>query len=83
MPDWYRDHNISPEAAGDDAYLGWAQDNGLRVDAAGNVTDPAEDPRPAAGWQRRDDGTSFWVEDDDVTFTGDPCTPGGLDTWDF
>lgn len=71
MPDWYRDHNISPEAAGDDAYLGWAQDHGLRVDAAGNVTDPAEA------------GTSFPVEDDDVTFTGDPEACGGLDTWEF
>jgi hypothetical protein len=37
MPDWYRDHNLSPEAYPDDVYLEWAQDNGLYVDAAGNV----------------------------------------------
>lgn len=42
--DWYRDHNVSPEAAGDEAYREWAQDNGLYVDLAGNVDyGPAED----------------------------------------
>lgn len=42
MPDWYRDHNLSPECYPDDVYLDWAQDHGLYVDAAGNVSDPAE-----------------------------------------
>lgn len=48
MPDWYRDHNISPEAAGDDAYYAWAQDNGLYVDLAGNVdyAPPDRDQHP-------------------------------------
>lgn len=34
--DWYKDHPpAGPES--DAEYLGWAQDNGLYVDAAGNV----------------------------------------------
>lgn len=37
MPDWYRTHDLSPEAYSDDEYRSWAQDNGLYVDAAGNV----------------------------------------------
>ena len=37
MPDWYRDHNASPDAYPAGEYLAWAQDNGLYVDAAGNV----------------------------------------------
>jgi hypothetical protein len=65
MPDWYRDHNISPEAAGEDAYLGWAQASGLRVDAAGNVTDPAEDPRPAGGIADPHHFEGYWDEDED------------------
>ena len=69
MPDWYRDHNLSPECYPDEVYLDWAQDNGLHVDAAGNVTDPAElvadEADDAEAW-RRDDGQ-----------------PNGLDTWDF
>jgi hypothetical protein len=35
--DWYKDHSLSPEAYPDSTYLDWAQDNGLYVDAAGNV----------------------------------------------
>lgn len=42
--DWYRDQNISPEAAGDEAYREWALGNGLYVDLAGNVDyGPPED----------------------------------------
>jgi hypothetical protein len=37
MPDWNRDHSASPDAYPDSEYLEWAQDNGLYVDAAGNV----------------------------------------------
>ena len=37
MADWYRDHNASPECYPDAEYLEWAQDNGLYVDATGNV----------------------------------------------
>jgi hypothetical protein len=37
MPDWYRDHDLSPEAYPESEYLGWVQDQGLHVDAAGNV----------------------------------------------
>jgi hypothetical protein len=37
MPDWYRTHNASPDAYPDSEYTDWAQDNGLYVDAAGNV----------------------------------------------
>jgi hypothetical protein len=40
--DWYRDHNISPEAAGDEVYREWAQDAGARVDLAGNVIWPGD-----------------------------------------
>jgi hypothetical protein len=45
MPDWYRTHSLSPEAYPDSEYLAWAQDNGLYVDAAGNVDyGPPEPP---------------------------------------
>ena len=37
MPDWYRDHDLSPECYPESEYLAWAQDQGLYVDAAGNV----------------------------------------------
>jgi len=35
--DWYKDHSLSPECYPESEYLDWAQDNGLYVDAAGNV----------------------------------------------
>lgn len=36
MPDWYKDNpHAGPES--DEEYYAWAQDNGLYVDAAGNV----------------------------------------------
>ena len=35
--DWYKDHSASPDAYPDSDYRDWAQDNGLYVDAAGNV----------------------------------------------
>ncbi len=37
MPDWYRTHSLGPECYPDEEYCAWAQDNGLYVDAAGNV----------------------------------------------
>lgn len=37
MPDWYRTHDLSPEAYPDSEYRNWAQNSGLHVDAAGNV----------------------------------------------
>jgi hypothetical protein len=37
VPDWYRDHDLSPECYPESEYLAWAQDQGLYVDAAGNV----------------------------------------------
>ncbi|MDQ2874830.1 MAG: hypothetical protein M3Y33_08570 [Actinomycetota bacterium] len=48
MPDWYRDHDLSPDAYPESDYLDWAQFHGLYVDAAGNVSDPAESSGPAA-----------------------------------
>jgi len=63
MPDWYRDHSLSPECYPESGYLDWAQDHGLYVDAAGNVDygppeAPGEDvtfpedpaPAPALDW---------------------------------
>ncbi len=35
--DWHKDHPLSPDAYPESEYLNWAQDNGLYVDAAGNV----------------------------------------------
>jgi hypothetical protein len=46
MPDWYRDHNYSPEAATDAEYRDWAQDNGAHVDLAGNVSWPGDRDHP-------------------------------------
>lgn len=50
MPDWYRSHNASPDAYPESEYREWAQDNGLYVDAAGNVDygppDPDDDLNP-------------------------------------
>ncbi len=68
--DWYKDHSLSPEAYPDSEYLGWAQDNGLYVDAAGNV-----DYRPPG------DRASL-VADEDVIFVDDEG-PNGLDSWEF
>lgn len=61
--DWYRDHSLSPEAYSDEEYLDWAQDNGLYVDAAGNV----DYGPPEQQWHDEDplhweDGWG-WVED--------------------
>lgn len=70
MPDWYRTHNLSPEAYPDSEYLSWAQDNGAYVDAAGNVefyataADDYVQRSAQPGWHRRADGTSYYVEDD-------------------
>ena len=71
MPDWYRDHNASPDCYPDSEYLDWAQDNGLYVDAAGNVDyGPPERDR------------SYLIRDEDVVFVDDD-SGSGLDTWDF
>ena len=55
MPDWYRDHpHAGPES--DAEYRDWAQDNGLYVDAAGNVDYGPPEPGHAAQypnpWER-------------------------------
>lgn len=68
--DWYKDHPLSPDCYPDSTYLDWAQDNGLYVDAAGNV-----DYGPPS------DRASI-VADGDVTFVDDEG-PNGLDSWDF
>jgi len=47
MPDWYKTHSASPDAYPDEEYYTWAQDNGLYVDAAGNVDYGPPEP-PAA-----------------------------------
>jgi hypothetical protein len=70
MPDWYRDHNLSPECYPDEVYLDWAQDNGLYVDAAGNV-----DYGPPASLGAE-------IADEDAVFADDD-EPSGLDTWEF
>jgi hypothetical protein len=67
--DWYKDHPLSPECYPDSEYLGWAQDNGLYVDAAGNVDYGPPDK-------------AYPIADEDVTFEGDDG-PGGLDSWDW
>jgi hypothetical protein len=59
MTDWYRDHALSPEAHSDDEYRDWAQDQGLCVDAAGNVDYGAperdSESEPAYVWELGDD----------------------------
>jgi hypothetical protein len=51
MPDWYKTHSASPDAYPDEEYLGWAQDNGLYADAAGNVDyGPPEPEPPESAW---------------------------------
>ena len=52
--DWYKDHpHAGPES--DAEYLEWAQDNGLYVDAAGNVDygPPGEDDWDSEWGDRR------------------------------
>lgn len=63
MADWYRTHDLSPEAYPDSEYRSWAQDNGLHVDAAGSVDYgssqtaepdiflPPADPGVYGGWE--------------------------------
>ena len=76
MPDWYKTHSASPECYSDAEYRDWAQDNGLYVDAAGNVD--YGPPEPA-----RDSDRSYVIPDEDVVVAKDTATGGGLDTWDF
>jgi hypothetical protein len=56
--DWYKDYPLSPEAYPESEYLNWAQDNGLYVDAAGNVDYGPPDRVPL-------------VAGEDVTFADD------------
>ena len=63
MPDWYRTHSLSPEAYPDSEYREWAQDNGLHVDAAGNVD--YGPPEPVRDDIYRPAPEDFWDEDDD------------------
>lgn len=67
--DWYKDHPVGPEACPESEYLAWAQDNGLYVDAAGNVD--YGPPEPASV-----------VADEDVTFP-DGERAAGLDDWEW
>lgn len=67
--DWHKDHPLSPDAYPESEYLDWAQDNGLYVDAAGNV-DYGPPTRAAV------------IADEDVTFA-DPGGGSGLDSWDW
>ena len=46
MADWYRDHHISPEAAGDEEYRAWAYTAGAHIDVAGNVIWPDSPDHP-------------------------------------
>lgn len=46
MGDWYRDHDLSPEASDPAEYRDWAQDAGAHVDLAGNVTWPGDPDHP-------------------------------------
>ena len=68
--DWYRDHSISPEAAGDQAYFAWAQDSGLYVDVAGNV-DYGPPERNVLGHQFVEG--QRWCLDCCVTCHREPC----------
>jgi len=63
--DWYKDHPLSPECYPDSEYLGWAQDNGLYVDAAGNVDYGPPDPTDEELDSRGD--PSEYLDDDDRT----------------
>ncbi len=72
MPDWYRDHDLSPECYPDSEYRDWAQDNGLYVDAAGNVDYGPPDPRDRF----------YEIPDEDIVFDSG-TEANGLDTWDF
>ena len=67
--DWYKDHpHAGPES--DAEYYAWAQDNGLYVDAAGNVDYGPPGDRASV------------VADEDMIFVDDEG-PNGLDSWDF
>jgi hypothetical protein len=59
--DWHKDHSLGPECYSDAEYYAWAQDNGLYVDAAGNV-----DYGPPEPVRDRDRVTIFG--DDDIEF---------------
>ena len=75
MPDWYRDHSASPECYSDSEYLEWAQDNGLYVDAAGNVD--YGPPAPARDLCRR--GLPHdWERDPDRRGEGLVCLRCGV-----
>lgn len=40
MPDWYRDHRLSPEASDPEEYRDWAYEAGAEIDGVGNVVWP-------------------------------------------
>jgi len=62
MPDWYRTHSLSPDAYPDSEYLDWAQDNGLYVDAAGNVDYGSPAPAASCPATLTDDDTVITCE---------------------
>lgn len=46
MPDWYRDHSLSPEASSDEEYRDWAHEAGAHIDLTGNVVWPGDRDHP-------------------------------------
>jgi hypothetical protein len=50
MADWYRTHSASPDCYPESEYREWAQDAGARVDEAGNVIWPDQEPRTDPNW---------------------------------
>ena len=86
MPEWYKTHSASPECYSEAEYRDWAQDNGLYVDAAGNVDyGPPEQGCGDCGPQEpvRDGDRYHVIPDEDLVVAKDTATGGGLDTWDF
>jgi hypothetical protein len=82
MADWYRDHDLSPDAYSEAEYLDWCQDKGLHVDAAGNVQ--YDGPTPVDAYRPPlSGGQVIDMDDEDVEFRRDPSPSGGLDTWEF
>lgn len=57
MADWYRDHNLSPEASSDEEYRDWAHESGAHIDLTGNVVWPDEAEHP----DNAEVGSPAWV----------------------
>ena len=46
MADWYRDHDLSPEASSDEEYRDWAYEAGAHIDLTGDVIWPDQPEHP-------------------------------------